>query len=161
MLAVEGVTLMEESVTPEELTVSEALPETEPSVAVMVEVPAATPVARPEVATVAIEVELEVQVTDEVMVCVEPSEYVPVATNCCLAPEEMMAVRGVTAMETRVAVEERTVTSAVAVRPFSVAVMVDVPEATPVTRPATETEATDVLLEDHVARAETSLVAPS
>ena len=74
MLAVEGVTLMEVSVTPEELTVSEAVPETVPSVAVMVEVPAATPVARPEVAMVAIEVELEVQVTDEVMVCVEPSE---------------------------------------------------------------------------------------
>ena len=78
-----------------------------------------------------------------------------------MAPAEMMAVRGVTAMETRVAVEERTVTSAVAVRPFSVAVMVDVPEATPVTRPDAEMEATDALLEDQVASAETSLVDPS
>ena len=68
------MTVMEVSVTPGGVTVIVAVPETVPSVAVIVEEPTATPVARPEEAMVATEVVPEVHVTDVVRVCVEPSE---------------------------------------------------------------------------------------
>ncbi len=45
-----------------------------PNVAVKTDEPASTPRARPPADTVATEVELEVQVTEEVMSCVLPSE---------------------------------------------------------------------------------------
>jgi hypothetical protein len=65
-------------VTPVEVTV--------PDAAVIEDVPAATPVARPEVEMVAVAVVPEAQVTVAVMSEVEPSLNVPVAVNCCVAP---------------------------------------------------------------------------
>lgn len=74
-----GVTAMDCSVAP--VTVSVVFPETLPKVALMTDDPAPTAVARPLAATMASEVVPEVQVTEEVMSCDVPSEYVPVAVN--------------------------------------------------------------------------------
>jgi hypothetical protein len=52
----------------------------------MVELPPATPEARPEVLIVATEVLEDAQVTWLLRFCVLPSLYVPVAVNCCVAP---------------------------------------------------------------------------
>lgn len=68
----DGVTEMAVSVAAE--TVRVAFPAMLPDVAVMVADPAATPVASPAVLTVAIVVVDELQVTDEVISCVVPSE---------------------------------------------------------------------------------------
>ena len=51
----------------------------------MVDEPAATPVARPPLLTVAVGVLDEVQVTCVVISWVVESEYVPVAVNCWVA----------------------------------------------------------------------------
>jgi len=63
------------------VTVNEAWPEMLPTVAVIEAEPAATPVARPELLTVAIVVALEDQVAVDVRLLVVPSLYVPVAVN--------------------------------------------------------------------------------
>ncbi len=63
------------------VTVKLALPATDPELAVMVEVPAATAVASPPV-TVATLVDEELHVAVEVRSCVLLSLYVPVAVNC-------------------------------------------------------------------------------
>ena len=66
-----------------DVTVSTVEPLTSPSVALMLDVPAATPWASPVVAPmVATELVAEAQVTEPVMTAVVASEYVPVATNC-------------------------------------------------------------------------------
>jgi hypothetical protein len=85
-------------------TVRIAVPDFPLKAAVMVEEPAATPVARPLLLIVAADVGSEVQVTCVVIFCVVPSEYVPVAVNGWVPPTAMLAVVGVTAMEDRVAV---------------------------------------------------------
>jgi hypothetical protein len=69
----------------------------------MVVLPALTPVARPAPLMVATLVAEEAQVTWLVRFCVLLSEYVPVAVNCCVTPEEIFWLAGVTAMEDRVA----------------------------------------------------------
>ena len=99
--------------------------------------------ARPLLLIVAIVVLDELQVTCVVISRVVPSEYVPVAVNCWVAPAAMLGLAGVTAIEDRVA--------AVTVRVVfpeilpEVAVMVAVPAATAVARPLLLTVATDVL----------------
>jgi hypothetical protein len=95
LLAVAGVTAMEDRVG----TVRVAVPDLPLKVAVMVEEPAATPVARPLLLTVAVDVLDEVQVTFVVIFWVEESEYVPVAVNCWVSPAGTLAVAGVTAIE--------------------------------------------------------------
>jgi hypothetical protein len=80
-------------------TVTVALPLMLPDDAVIVEVPAPTPVARPT-STVATAVLEEVQVTDDVTSCLVPPWNVPVAVYCCVAPGRTVAVLGVTAIET-------------------------------------------------------------
>ena len=64
------------------VTVNVVVPDFAPEVAVKTEVPAATPVARPDELTVATDFVPEVQVTDAVISFVVVSEYVPVAVNC-------------------------------------------------------------------------------
>ena len=66
--------------------------------AVMVAVPAATPVARPLLTIVAVAVLDELQVTCVVISWVVDSEYVPVAVNCWVAPTTILTVAGVTAV---------------------------------------------------------------
>jgi len=79
MLELAGVTVMEVTVAP--VTVSAAVPLTEPEVALTVAVPVPTPVARPEELMVATEEEDEDQVT-EGNSWVLPSSKLPVAVNC-------------------------------------------------------------------------------
>ena len=81
------------------------LPDIVPEVAVIVAVPAATPVARPLAFTVTIPVLDELHVTDAVILCDVPSEYVPVAVNCWVTAVGMLRFIGVTAIEMSVAAE--------------------------------------------------------
>src|SRR6266568_3462706 len=105
MLGVVGVTVIVDRIAA--VTVSVVFPETSPSVAVIVVVPAATDVAKPceppallIVATPAAE---ELQVTWVVRSCVVLSLKVPVAVNCWVNPSGRPGLVGVTAIETRVA----------------------------------------------------------
>lgn len=79
MLELAGVTAIEVTVAP--VTVSAAVPLTEPDVAVIVAVPVPTAVASPAELTAATEEEDDVQVT-EGNNCVLPSLKVPTALNC-------------------------------------------------------------------------------
>ena len=72
-----------------------------PEVALMVVEPAPAEVARPALSMGATVVSEDVQVTDEVRSCVLPSEYVPVAVNCCVAPRVMLESAGAIVRETR------------------------------------------------------------
>ena len=103
IFAVLGVTAIDFKVGPL-LTVSCAVPLTVPSVAVIVTgPPAATPVASPvAMPTVAVAGADEVQVDCAVTSFVVLSENVPVAVNCCVAFTPIVAVAGVTAIETSV-----------------------------------------------------------
>ena len=67
----------------------------------MVEVPVATPVARPAAVIVATEVVAEAQVTWLVRFWVELSEKVPVAVNCSVSPLGTLGLAGVTAIDCR------------------------------------------------------------
>ena len=101
-LTVAGVTAIEDNVGAA-VTVRVAVPVFPLKVAVMVAVPAARPVATPLLAIVAVVVLDELQVTCVVIVVLDPSEYVPVAVNCWVAPAATLAVAGVTAIEFKVA----------------------------------------------------------
>jgi hypothetical protein len=130
-LGVSGVTDTEDNVAL--VTVRVAVPVLPLKAAVMVAVPAATPVARPLLLIVAADVGSEVQVACVVIFWVVESEYVPVAVNCWVFPAAMLAVAGVTAMEDMVAAV--TVRVAVPDLPLKVAVMVAEPAALAVARP--------------------------
>jgi hypothetical protein len=65
--------------------------------------PAFTPVPTPLVLIVAMVVSDELQATDPVMFCVEPSVYVPVAVNGTVLPTATLDETGVIAIETRAA----------------------------------------------------------
>jgi hypothetical protein len=79
-----------------------AFPEILPSVAVMDEVPAARPVAMPLLLIVEMDESDEFQMTCVVISLVVPSEYVPMALNCCAAPTGMLGFVGVTDMPVKV-----------------------------------------------------------
>jgi hypothetical protein len=96
MLAVAGVTAMVVSVLA--VTVKAAVPLMPLSDAVIVDVPEATPVAKPEALMEAAAVLELVHVAIDVTFAVEASLYVPVAVNCCVPPAAMLAVAGVTVM---------------------------------------------------------------
>jgi hypothetical protein len=84
------------------VTVSVALSDTDPDVAVIVVEPTAKALASPELAfTVALAGVPEVHVTILVKLAVLVSENVPVAVNCCVSPLGMLGEFGVTAMETK------------------------------------------------------------
>jgi hypothetical protein len=99
MLAVAGVTAMDESVFVAAVTVSAAVPITPLNDAVTVLDPAATADAIPEALIVAVAVLELVHAAVVLTFAVEPSVYVAVALNCCVAPASMLSVAGVTAME--------------------------------------------------------------
>ena len=73
---------------------SVVLPLTAPSVAEIVVVPALTAVASPAAFTVATAVLDDAHVTWLVRFCVLPSEYVPVAVNCCVPPTVTVGFAG-------------------------------------------------------------------
>jgi hypothetical protein len=83
MLEFVGVTVIDTRVDP--VTVSDAVPLTEPEAAVMVVVPVPTLVASPAEFTVATELDEEDQVAPTSS-CVLPSSKFPTALNCCTVP---------------------------------------------------------------------------
>jgi hypothetical protein len=106
-----------------------------PDAAVMLVVPAATPVARPlDPLIVAAAVFDDVHTTPVVNGAVVPLLYVPVAVYCCVTPAAMLAVVGVTAIDCSVAAVTVSVTPGL-VNPPDAAVMLVVPAATPVAVP--------------------------
>lgn len=131
--------------------------------AVMVVVPVATPVARPELLMVAAEVLELVQVAVAVTFFVDPSLYVPVAVNCWDDFAGKLGFAGVTAMDTSEGGGggAGTVSVVDAEEPLNVAVMVVDPWATAVARPEALMVATAVAELVHVAVVVTFCVEPS
>ncbi len=86
-----------------EVTVRVVLPEIVSKVAVMVAVPAATPVTKPRLLTVEIDGSDEFQVTWVVISWFVLSENMPVAANCWVTPRGMLRLAGVTNREDKVA----------------------------------------------------------
>lgn len=88
-------------------TVSCAVPEVCPTEAEMLVIPCPALLASPAVPglllTIATAVEDEFHVAVPVKSWVLPSLYVPVAVNCCVAPSEIEADGGLTAIETNIA----------------------------------------------------------
>jgi hypothetical protein len=98
MLELAGVTLIDTSVAA--VTISDAVPLTDPDAAVIVDVPALTPAASPFESTLATELADELHVT-EVSNCVLPSSKLPTALNCCWVPTAIDGVAGLTAIEVK------------------------------------------------------------
>ncbi len=94
-LGLPGVTWMAVSSAP--VTVNVVVPETVPIAAEIVALPTAAALASPpDAAMVATAVFEELQATWEVKSCLELSEKMPVALNCCVSPLAMLGVAGVT-----------------------------------------------------------------
>ena len=133
-LAIEGfagVTAIDTSVAA--VTVRVVEPLIAADAALIVLVPAATPVANPPGLTVATLVVCEVQVTVLVKFCVELSEKVPVAVNCFVALFAIEGFAGVTAIDTSAGAV--TVSSVVpSTAPDAASILLD-PVATPVANP--------------------------
>ena len=117
----------------DEPTVSVVEPIMLPTVALMVELPAATPVAKPPAVIVATPVADEFHVAVLVRFCVLPSLYFPVAVNCSVVPAAIEGFVGVTLIETRaVGVTVRVVEP---VMEFKVAAIVVMPGPTLLAKP--------------------------
>jgi hypothetical protein len=127
----------------------------------MVVDPAAAAVARPAAVMVAVAVLELVQAAVEVTFAVDPSLYVAVAVNCCVAPAAMLGAAGVTAMEESDFTAAITVNVAVPLMPLTVAVTVLEPAATAVASPAALTVAIVVVELVHAAVEVTFAVDPS
>ena len=93
-----AVGVMEIEVIAEFVTVTVALPLTEPEVAVMGAVPALTPLTKPFVFTVATLVVEELQVRFGGLLVVLPSVFTPLAVNCTVCPFTTDGLAGVTLM---------------------------------------------------------------
>ena len=152
-----GVTISAVRLPP--VTVTFVEPETPPRVAVIVAVPAATPVIAPVEFTVAIPVLVEDQLAEALISCDVPSVKVPVAVSAFVTPEAMLGLLGVMAIAVgAAAVTDRVVDPAT---PPEVAVMVVDPGAIAVAKPELLMLAVAVSLDDQVADDETSLDVPS
>jgi hypothetical protein len=145
-LGFEGVTAIDDNAAA--VTVSTVEPFTPFRVAMIVEGPVASPVAKPALVMVATERVSEDHVTSVVKFCVELSVNVPVAVNCWARPLARLGFEGVTAIETNAAAV--TVSTVEPFTPFRVAEIVEGPVATPVAKPAAVMVATDCVPEDHV-----------
>jgi hypothetical protein len=142
------------------VTVRVVVPETAPNFAEITEEPAATAVANPVAASmVAAAGVADAQGAVFVRSCDVPSEYVPVAVNCCVWPAATDGVAGVIAIAVRVAAVTDTVTFVVT--EFSVAEMTALPGPAAVTTPPAVTVATVGLPEVHVTEPVTSFVEAS
>ena len=118
----------------------------------MVEVPAATDVAKPLLFTVATDVLDEVQMTWALISKIIPSENAPVAVNCWVIPAGvlgMLGLAGLSDMEVRVA--EVTVMIVVPEMAPEAAVIMAVPRPIAITKPVWPTVATESLDELQVA----------
>jgi hypothetical protein len=146
-----GVTAIDTSVGAVAVTVRVVVPLIAPEAALIVLVPAATPVANPPALIVATLVVCEVHVAVLVKFCVELSEKVPVAVNCFVALFAIEGFAGVTAIDTRVGAVAVTVRVVVPLMAPEAALIVLVPAATPVANPPALIVATLVVCEVHVA----------
>lgn len=148
----------------EAVTVDTDEPVMVPDVAEMVVVPPSLAVRMPVVLTVATAVFDDVQVTPEVSACFVPSEKVPVATSCVVAPGGRFAVE--TLIDLRFALKINVV-DPVIVEGLSVgsaaedAVMVVLPAPTVVITPVVSMVATFVLEDVQPTRLVTSRTDPS
>lgn len=157
VLAGFGVTASETKVAA--VTVSCALPLTEPEVAVMLLVPVPTAAAMPLTgSTVATPVSEDDQVT-ELSNCVLPSSKVPTAVNACVVPIAMLCGFGVTEIEIRFA--GTTVMVVVSLKEPTVAVIVVCPAPAVEANPELSIVATEVADEVQVTPAARSCVLPS
>lgn len=156
MLELLGVTAMDTRVAA--VTVSEAVPLTDPEVAVMVTEPVPVLVARPDALIDATLTFDDDHVTD-VSCCVLPSLKKPVATNCWSVPRAIEGDAGVTEIETMLAAT--TVSVAVSLKDPIVAVMVTVPGPAVVARPLLSMPATVLSEELQVTPLERSCDEPS
>jgi hypothetical protein len=139
--------MMFRAITTAGVTVRLVDPVTDPVVARMLEVPTATPVARPPGVIVATPDELHAAVL--VRFCVLPLLYVPVAVNCCVLPAAIEGFAGVTAIEARTG--EVTVSVVVPCTVPETAVIVVLPTIKPLASPAELIVATLGADEIHVA----------
>lgn len=156
MLELAGVTVTEVAVAP--VTVSTAVPLTEPEVAVTVAIPVPTVVANPVELMVATEEEEEDHAT-EGSSCVLPSSKLPTALNCWFVPTAMVTGAGLTEIETRWAAT--TVSSVVSVSEPTCAVIVAAPALTVVPKPELLIDATPGADELQVTPLTRSCVEPS
>jgi hypothetical protein len=156
MLEFAGVTAIETNVAL--LTLSEAVPVTEPETALIVADPGPTDVARPEALTVAVPGSDDVHVTD-VKSCVLPSSKVPVALNCWSVPRAIATAFGSTSMDIRCA--GTTVKVVVSLRDPTVAVIVACPAPAVAATPEPLMLATELEEELHVTPLARSCVDPS
>src|SRR5437016_160169 len=101
-VAAGGVTAMDTRVG---VTVRLAAPPSESNVAVILDWPAATPVANPRPLIVAMLFAEEFQITLDVMFFLRPSLYVPIAVNCWVAPVTIEVTRGPSAIDLRTGAE--------------------------------------------------------
>jgi len=151
-----GVTAIETSVAP--VTVSDAVPLTEPEVAVIVDVPEPTPVPTPAEVIVTTLVE-ELDQVRFVNSCVLPSSKLPTALNCRIVPAAIDCSAGVTAIDVKCAAT--TVKVEESLNAPIVAIMFALPAAIVVTTPAALTVATDVSEDVQVTPADKSALLPS
>ena len=161
IVAVGGVIAIDTSVAA--VTVSIVVPLTAPEVAVILAVPMPTLCARPALLMVAVDGVSDDHMAVLVKFCVLPSEYVPVAVNCCAVPDAMDGIVGVTAIDSSVA--EVTVKGVDPLIVPEVAVMFAVPSPTLLANPCVgETlliVATDGVSELHCAVSVIFCVLPS
>ena len=156
MLEFAGVTAIDTNVAL--FTFSEAVPVTEPEIALIVADPVPTDVARPEALTVAVPGTDDVHVTD-VKSCVLPSSKVPTALNCWSVPKAIETAFGSTSIDIRCA--GTTVTVVVSLRDPTVAVIVVCPAPAVVATPEPLILATELEEELHVTPLTRSWVDPS
>src|SRR5258708_32906349 len=131
MEALDGLTVMDTS----EVAFTERVvaPLTVPRVALMLVVPAPTPVATPDALIVANPRPLDAQVTEAVRSCVLLSVNVPLAVNACVVPSGMEVLTGFTAIESKAAGATVKVVSPLMLP--AVAVIVLAPVLTPIASP--------------------------
>jgi len=133
-----GVTVSDTRLAP--VTVSDAVPLTDPLAAVIVVEPAPVLVASPVASTVATEPVVDDQVTDG-KACVLPSSKLPTALNCSVVPSAIDGFAGLTEIEIRCAAT--TVNTVLSLSAPTVAVIVVEPAATVVVNPDPSTVATE------------------
>jgi len=85
------------------VTVKVVRPVTAPCVAEIVDCPAAIPRAEPELLIIATDVAELAHTTEPLRSALLPSEYFPVATNCCVPPAAREVFAGVTVIEFKAA----------------------------------------------------------
>jgi hypothetical protein len=151
-----GVTARETNVAP--VTVRDAVPLTDPEVAVMVLVPEPTPVTTPSASTVAV-ASVVLDHVKFVSNCVLPSSKLPTALNCNVVPAATDCTAGLTAIEVRWAATTVRVEESVSAP--RVAVIFVVPAATVVITPDAVTVATEGVEEVQVTPLDKSELLPS